>query len=119
MLLIFSGAFLVVGLVNIEGGYEKGHEIPALSYGCSEEGAKKGRCIYITNTATLIVCCTAVIMGLICMVQRVDTTSRRKNINIKDKYKTKMMTQSEAQNDGFINLDTQTSIKTQTFSERI
>ncbi len=107
-------------MVNIEGGYEKGREIPALSYGCSAEGAKKGRCIYLTNTATLIVCCTVVVMGLISMVQRVDTlqvTSRRKNI--KDKYKTKMMTQSEAQSDGFINLDTQTYIKTQTVSERI
>ena len=103
---IYLGAFLIVGLLNVEGGYVKAHEIPAVTYHCSPEGAKKGRCVYMCTAATLLVCCTALSMGLISMLKQVDrfqVTSRRKSRKDEFRYKTKLTDPSDAQREGVIN----------------
>ncbi len=95
-----------MGLLNVEGGYVKADEIPAVTYHCSSVGAKKGRCVYMCTAATLLVCCTAVIMGLISMLKQVDrfqVTSKRKSRKDEFRYKTKMNDPSEAQREGVIN----------------
>ena len=95
-----------MGLISIEGGHDKAYEIPAMTYNCSSKGAKLGRCVYLSTTATLLVCCTAVIMGLICMVKRVDSfqaASRRNSKKNEYLSKTKVTTPSEAQREDIIN----------------